>query len=99
MSACASGISGYLVKLRIAIPNTVAFLSLAAIPFLLIPAKAGTQATLCAVKPRATTSSRIQAFRIKLPQHRKFLHARWLGRRHVVVEQQCETRVIPHLFL
>src|SRR5215471_11476806 len=98
MSARASGISGYLVKLRIAMPNTVAFFFLAAIPFLRHPAKPGTPSTSARQRlPAGMTSSRIQPFRVQLPQYREFLLARWLGRRHVIVEQQRKTGVIAHL--
>src|SRR5215467_7919346 len=97
MSARASGISGYLVKLRIAMPNTVAFFFLAAIPFLRHPAKPGTPRTFARQRlPAGMTSSRIQPFRVQLSQHREFLLARWLGGHHVVVEQHCEAGVVAH---
>src|SRR5215813_8727206 len=98
MSASASGISGYLVKLRIAMPNTVAFCFLAAMPFLRHPRHTGGATLCCRQRPPAgMTSSRIQPFRVQLPQYREFLLARWLGRRHVIVEQQRKTGVIAHL--
>src|SRR5262249_20023811 len=97
MSARASGISGYLVKLRIAMPNTVAFFFLAAIPFLHHPAKPAPPAPVLVKRlPAGMTSSRIQPLRVQLSQHREFRLARWLGGRHVVVEQQCEAGVVAH---
>src|SRR6478735_8979442 len=105
ISPCALGISGYFVKFRIAMPNSVCFFLAMDTPHSVMPAEAGTHDTWprgCgdlrgSPPPRGRRLRRVEPLGVKVAQHVEFLLARRLGGLDLVGEQQLEAGIILHL--